>query len=541
MKVIDCLAAPLAAVLLSACAGGTTRAEAPPAGGGQPGAGGSTDAGTSGQPGAALPAGAGPARTGAPQTGNPDAEFRQEAPKPGAAAPFVAPAPKALKLKNGLPVYLLERHEVPLVTVALSVRAGADTEPKGRAGLASLAMDLLDEGTATRDAAAIARGFEDLAARYHSDVDADGSGASVTALAETLEPTLEIFSDVVLHPAFAAKDLERVRQQRLGQIAQALDDPQSIGQHVLARVVFGDQHPWGFPSEGTVQSVKGITSKDLQAWHRAHFQPGNAALFVVGDTEAAKLLPILEKRFGGWKAGHLQKALPRQLPKAGPRLVYVVDRPEAPQSQIWIGEVGIASSAADLFPVRVMNTILGGSFNSRLNGNLRSEHAYSYGVFSFFDAHREGGVFATAGGVVADKTVEALGEFFKELRHMKAGDVSPAELSDAKDSLVRAIPALFASDNATAAALGRAWSHGLPADYYASYQARVDAVTAADVAKAARDRLHPDAMGIVVVGPRKSIEEKIGALKLGAVELRDANGEAAAAVEAAGAVNQAGK
>jgi zinc protease len=221
------------------------------------------------------------------------------------------------------------------------------------------------------------------------------------------------------------------------------------------------------------------------------------------------------------------------VPKRGGRIIYMVDKPGAPQSQIWIGEVGVASTAPDIFPVRVMNNILGGSFDSRLNGNLRSEHAYSYGAFSFYDTHREAGPFAAAGGVVSDKTAEALGEFIKELERMKTGEVSAAELSDAKDALEQAIPALFASDERTAGAYARAWLHGLPADYYATYQQRVEAVTKDEVAKAARDRLHPNEMAVVVVGPEAAIAPRIEALKLGRIEVRDANGEARKAAAAA--------
>lgn len=472
------------------------------------------------------------AAPGAPQT-TPDAPFRASAPPPSATAEFHAPVPRQLKLKNGLPIFLIERHEVPLVTVSLAVRSGEDTEPGGKAGLASLVLDLLDEGTHERDAVAIARAFEDLAARYSTRADADSSAVEVVALAETLDPVLDIFSDVALHPAFRDADVERVRVQRLGQIAQALDDPQSVGQHVLSRVIFGEKHPWGFPAEGTVQSVKSITRKDLDGWHQAWFRPDNAALFVVGDTDEATLIPMLEKRFGGWKAASPRKPVRNTVPKAGVRTVYIVDKPDAPQSQIWIGEVGVASGAPDIFPVRVMNNILGGSFNSRLNGNLRTEHAYSYGVFSFYDTHREPGAFAAAGGVVSDKTAEALGEFVKELQRMKTGEVSQEELADARDSLVRAIPALFASTQQTAAAYARAWSHGLPADYYSTYQQRIDAVTKEEVAKAARERLHPEDMAIVVVGPEKIIAPKIAALNLGKMEVRDASGEARKAAAAA--------
>ena len=465
----------------------------------------------------------------------PDAPFRDAAPAPSAAVEFHAPIPKQLKLKNGLPVFLIERHEVPLVTVDLSIRSGADTEPPGKSGLASLALELLDEGTPTRDAAAIARGFEDLAARYSTQADADATSVRVTALAETLEPVLEIFSDVALHPVFREADVERVRVERLGLIAQALDDPPSVGQHVLSRVIFGDKHPWGFPAEGTVQSVKSISRRDIAAWHRAHFRPADAALFVVGDTDEAALLPLLEKSFGAWKAQPGAKPQQHKAPSAGARTIYIVDKPDAPQSQIWIGEVGVSSTAPDVFPARVMNNILGGSFNSRLNGNLRTEHAWSYGVFSFYETHREAGPFVASGGVISDKTAEALGEFIKELQRMKTGETTQAELSDAKASLVRTIPALFASNEQAAGAYAQAWAHGQPVDYYANYRQRVEAVTADDVAKAARERLHPDQMAIVIVGPEKSIAPKLQALGLGRIEIRDANGDARKAAAAAAA------
>ena len=483
-------------------------------------------------------AGAGPAKAVGPtkapaQVSTPDAEFRAQPPGPSASTEFHAPAPNVLKLSNGLPVFLVERHDLPLVAMALAFKSGADTATRAKAGLPSMVLDLLDEGTPSKDAAAIARGFEDLAAQYHTQADADASTVSFSALSGTFEPTLELFADVVLHPAFRKPDVERVQKQRLGQIAQTLDDPQAIGQHVLSRVIFGEKHPWAFPAEGTVDSIKALTATDLAAWHKAHFQPSNAAMFVVGDVTEAALKAALEKRFAGWKNSGAQKPPKNTAPRSSERVVTLVDKPDAPQSQIWIGEVGVSSMAPDVFPVRVMNNILGGSFNSRLNGNLRTEHAYSYGVFSFYDAHREAGPFVAAGGVVADKTAEALGEFMKELTRMKTGEISDAELADAKDGLVRTIPSLFASNEATSQALARAWSHGLPADYYSRYQQRVLAVTKEDVAKAARERLHPDNMSIVVVGPGKIIEEKLVGLKYGRIELRDANGEAVKAARAA--------
>ncbi len=473
------------------------------------------------------------ARAEAAAQGTPDSSFRAQPPNPGSPVEFRAPIPQQLALSNGLPVYLIERHDVPLIAIDLVLRSGADTEPAGKAGLASLALDLLDEGTPSRDAAAIARAFEDLGARYAAAAEADSSRLSVTTLSDTLAPALEIFADVALNAQFRNADVERVRVERLGQIAQALDDPQSVGQHVLSRVIFGPKHPWGYPGEGTARSVKAISRQDLVAWHRAWFQPSNAALFVVGDTNAAALLPLLEKRFAAWKNGKRPTAVRSRLAKAATRVVTLVDKPGAPQSQIWIGEVGVSAGSPDIFPVRVMNNILGGSFNSRLNGNLRTEHGYSYGVFSFYDVHREAGPFVAAGGVVSEKTADALGEFMKELSRMKSGEVSEPELADAKEALIRAIPALFASNDQTAGAYARAWSHGLPRDYYATYQQRVQSVTKEDVARAARERLHPQDMAIVVVGPSAQIAQRLEALELGRIELRDAEGEARKAVSAA--------
>jgi zinc protease len=463
----------------------------------------------------------------------PDAPFRAAPPPPAEAAPFRAPVPQEFVLSNGVHVYLIERHEVPLVAVALSARSGADTDPPGRAGLASFTLDMLDEGTKSRDAAAIARGFEDLAVRYDVHPDADASVLSMVALPDALPKALQIFADVALHPAFTEADLKRVKQERLGQIAQALDDPATIGQHVLSRMIFGEKHPWGFPGEGTVKSIQALTRKDVAAWHAGALRPSNAAFFVVGDVTEAQLEPLLSENFGGWAGSTAPKPRQHALPKAAERVITVVDKPGAPQSQIWIGEVGVASTDKDVFAARVMNAILGGTFNSRLNGNLRTEHAYSYGAGSFFETHREAGPFVAEAGVVSDKTPEALAEFLRELTRMQSGAVTDAELSDAKAALIHEVPSRLTSDEQAAQAYAAMWAHGLPKDYYAHFQEHVEAVTKDDVARAARDRLHPDKMAIVVVGPKVQIESGLAALHVGRIDFRDASGEAAKAANAA--------
>jgi zinc protease len=459
--------------------------------------------------------------------GTPDAPFRAQPPPPSASVEFHAPVPRIEKLSNGLPVWIVEYHEVPLVTVDLVVKSGSDTEAPGQSGLASFVLDALDEGTKSHDSVDIARAFENLAAHYRTEADADSSEVLVTALSSTLPEVLPIFADVALHPAFRNPDVERVREQRLGQIAQILDDPALVAERVLRRAIYGEKHPWAYPSEGTARSIASVKPPQLSKWHGTYFRPNNAAVVVAGDVRPDSLLPLLERSFGGWRAGTIPPARTKApLSSGAPRTVIVVDRPGAPQSQIFVGELGIESAAPDRFATRVMNLIFGGSFNSRLNANLRTEHGWSYGASSYFEEHRQAGPFISESGVMSDHTADALSETFRELRRMQQGQVTDQELSDAKEALLRTIPSRFTSGENVAGLFARAYAHGLPPDYFATYAEKVSAVTKEDIAKAARERLHPDRAAIVVVGPLKETRKALGSLGLGAVEVRDAQGEA---------------
>ncbi len=362
------------------------------------------------------------ADAGVSETGTPDAPFRQVLPAAGPQVVFRAPVPTVQTLRNGLAVWIVEDHAVPLATVELVVRAGEDTDPPGRPGTASFVADMLDEGTALRDASAIAAAFEDQAALFRSQSDKDSLIAAVSFPAASLTPVLDVFADCVLHPAFRRADLERVRALRLGDLAQLQADPAQIGKTVLDRTVFGDQSPWAFPSLGTVASIKAAGADQLSAWHRAWVRPNNAVLVVVGDVHSAELLPELERRFGGWTKAALPKR--RSVAPAagkGPRVVTVVDRPGAAQSQLWVGELGVGASSPDLYAAQVASTVLGGGFKSRLNANLRSGKGYSYGAYSAFDVRREPGLFIAAAPVVADKTAEALRELLNENRPAPRG------------------------------------------------------------------------------------------------------------------------
>jgi zinc protease len=300
-----------------------------------------------------------------------------------------------------------------------------------------------------------------------------------------------------------------------------------VAEHVLRRAIYGEKHPWAYPSEGTARAIAALTPPALSKWHQMYFRPNNAGLVVAGDVHAEAVLPLLERSFGGWRPGRVPPARSRPPAQAGtPRTVIVVDRPGAPQSQIFVGELGIESGAPDRFAARVMNLIFGGNFNSRLNASLRTEHAWAYGALSFFEEHRQPGPFISESGVMSEHTAEALAETFRELTRMQQGEVTDAELSDAKESLLRAVPSRFTSSESVAELFAHAFAQGLPPDYYATYSEHVAAVGKADIAKVARDRLHPDRAAIVVVGPLAETRKALGSLGLGAVEVRDAEGEA---------------
>jgi len=481
-------------------------------------------------PGSAAP---GRADAGVSETGTPDAPFRQTLPEPGPAVVFRAPVPSVQTLKNGLAVWIVEQHQLPLATVELVLRAGEDTDPAGKSGTASFVADMLDEGTALRDAPAIAAAFEDQAALFRAQADKDSLIAAVSFPSGSLVPVLDVFSDCVLRPAFKKPDLERVRALRLGDLAQLEADPAQIGRTVLNRTVFGDSHPWAFPVTGTVASNRAARADQLAAWHRTWVRPNNAVLLVVGDVRPATLMPELERRFGGWKPAALPKR--RQLAPAArkaPRVVTVVDRPGAAQSQLWVGEVGLGAASADLYAAQVASTVLGGGFKSRLNANLRSGKGYTYGAFSAFDVRREPGLFVAVAPVVADKTSEALHELLGEIDRLREGGVDEAELADAKSGLIQSLPGEFGSTSSTALAFGRMVALGRPPDYFARYAQKLEAVTREDVASAARARFDTRNLAIVVVGPLAELRPRLEALGLGNIALRDATGEAVKAAQA---------
>lgn len=424
------------------------------------------------------------------------------------------------KLSNGVAVRVVETHEVPIVQVSLVLRAGADQDPAGRFGAASLTAAMLDEGAGTRSALEIADAVEYLGAVLTTTSSFDASAIRLNVPVAQLDQGLEIMADVALRPTFPPADLERLRQERLTALLQARDDAASIAGMTFARVVFGREHRYGTGLIGTEATIKALTGDDLRMFHAAYYQPPNTTLIVVGDVMADAVVPLLQKRFGSWStASTFRKpsAVPeaRQLPE---RQVYLVDKPEAEQSQIRVGWVGVSRATPEYFPLAVLNTVLGGSFTSRLNQNLREEHGYAYGANSTFDMRLSLGPFVAAAGVQTDKTAESVREFFNELEGIRM-PIGAEELVKSKNYIALGFPAEFESSTDLSRQLEQLVVYRLPDGYFERYVPSVLAVTAADAQKIAARYILPDRAAVVVVGDRKTIEAGVRALNLGPMQV----------------------
>ena len=441
---------------------------------------------------------------------------RTRAPQPGPPPSLTLPAIQKRTLSNGLPVWIVELHKVPVVNVNLVLRAGSGADPAGKFGLANLTAAMLDEGAGTRDALQIADAVDYLGASLTTSSSSDAAFVELHVPVARLGDALPVMSDVALRPTFPESELKRVREELLTSILEAGDDPAALVQFAFPRLVYGTSHRYGTVSMGTAASLKGLTIADLRQFHASRYVPSNATIIVTGDVDPAAVTARLESVFGGWKGAAAPPAQVPAAPQLSARKVYLVDKPGAPQSQIRIGWIGVPRSTPDYFALRVLNTVLGGAFTSRLNQNLREQHGYAYGASSSFDMRGSAGPFFAAAGVQTDKTAEALSEFFKELDGIRK-PIPPDELDKAKNYVALLLSRNFETTQSLAGSLAQMFIFNLPPDYFETFTTRVRTVTQAEVQRAAEQYIQPDKFAVVVVGDLKTIEPGIRALNLGPV------------------------
>ena len=436
---------------------------------------------------------------------------RTTAPAPAEPHPYHFPHITRATLPNGLRVLVAENHNAPLVSLRALVRSGADHDTVHTAGLAAITADLLDEGAGDRDAIRLAEDVGLLGGALGTGADWDASYVSLDVLARTSEEALAIFGDVTARATLPADGLERVRAERLNEILQQRNEPAAIAGKRFASLLYGTG-AYGNSVVGNADTVSGIGIEDVRRFYARHYLPNNSSVVVCGDIQSARAVDLVTRALGDWQRG---PEAPR--PAIAPRpieasRIYVVDRPQAVQSEICVGHLGVPRSCEDYFPLSVMNAIFGGVFNSRINLNLRERHGYTYGARSQFAFRRHAGPFVVAAPVRNEVTRESVSEMLTELRRIRTGDIETRELEDTKNYLIGVFPASVQTASDVASRLVDMELYGLSEDYFDHYRENIAAVSKEEVERVANKYLDPDRVLIVIVGNAKDIREPLGGL-----------------------------
>jgi zinc protease len=455
---------------------------------------------------------------------NPDEAWRAKPPKAAPAPRVNLPSADIFELANGLTVIHYYNPALPLVAARLVVRSGTDANPADHPGLAAFTAHMLEEGTATRSAPRIADELAQLGAQFASDSNADASAVSLLSLRSTFAQAFDILADVVQHPAFPTAEVERQRAARIAELLQQRDEPEAVATVAASAALYGPGHPYGYSRLGTEEAIRDTMRDDLLGFWRRHYVPENAALVVAGDISRAELKALAESRLLGWPRAGVASVQPGAPEPTHARLV-LVDKPGAAQAALRVTAIAAARGTPDYSALEVMNAALGGLFSSRINNLLREQKGYSYGMFSQFRYDRTPGPFAVAGSVRSDVTAAAVSDIFTELRRMREEPMAPPELAAARNAQMLSLPVQFETNEGIGASMTELFVFGLPADYYQALPAQFAAVTAEQAQEAARKYLAPEKMIVVAVGDRAKIGPQLGALKLGATELRDADGQ----------------
>ncbi len=453
---------------------------------------------------------------------------RSKAPDTGTPPELRLPKLQRATLSNGLKVILAERHEVPLVNFTLAADAGFASDASTTPGTANLAMQVLTDGTHTRNALEISDELEALGATLRGSSNLDLSFVSLSALTAKLDPSLDLFADVVLNPSYPENEVKREQKLALAGIEREQNTPATLALRVLPALLYGAGHPYGNPltGSGTKESVAKLTRADLVKFHDTWLAPNNSTLIVVGDTTLNEVTPKLEKLFAGWKSGSVPAKNVKTVPVAAKSAVYLIDKPGALQSVIIAGVVAPPRANPREIAIEAMNDGLGGMFGSRLNMNLREDKHWSYGTGTRLRDARSQRPFYAVAPVQTDKTKESLVEMNKEFRGI-VGDhpVSADELAKIQANETLKLP----GSRETLAALGQSIvdlvQFGLPDDYYDTYAGKVRALKTSDVNEAAREVVRPDNLIWIVVGDRAKIEAGVRELNLGELRLMDADGK----------------
>lgn len=456
-----------------------------------------------------------------------DSTLRKKMPEMAASPEAKFPKLQRATLSNGLKVVLAERTAVPTVNFNLMIDAGFASDLGTNAGTASLAMDVLDEGTKTRSALEISEELALLGANLGSGSNLDMSSVSLSALKSNLDASLAIFADVILNPSFPDEDFKRLQKQRIAGIQREKVTPIQMALRVMPKIVYGADHAYGNPltGSGTEPSVMAIKRDDLVKFHKTWFKPNNATLVVVGATTMDEIKPKLEKLFKDWKSGDVPKKTIATVAQQKKQTVYLIDKPGAGQSIIIGGHVTLPQANPDELAIETMNNVLGGMFTSRVNMNLREDKHWSYGAQTVFFGAKGQRPFLTLAPVQTDKTKESVQETMKEMKQIVSDKpVTQEEFEKVKKNGVLELSGSWETNGAIMGSISNIVRYGYADDYYQTYAKRLNDLSYEDVRDAAKKALYPDNFVWIVVGDKEKVEGGLKELGLGDVRYLDADG-----------------
>jgi zinc protease len=452
----------------------------------------------------------------------------RDRPPPGPPRTYRFPAFLRERLGNGVQLIVAQVSRLPLATIQILVDAGAASEHLDEAGVAHLTSQALAEGTMRAGGTQLAEEFERLGGSLSTAAAWDGVHITTSVPSAHFDAALGLMAEVTRTPGFPEREVERLRDERLAELLELRTEPRGLANERFTAILYEAGSRYALPEAGSEDTVRPLSRPQCEAFHERRFRPGTTTVIVVGDVTPDRALASVRGVFGDWSGAVLTSPPPVAGPAWQERTLHVVARPGAPQSELRIGHIGIPRVHPDYFSVVVMNAILGGVFNSRINLNLRERHGFTYGASSGFDWRREAGPFVVSTAVATPVTSAAIREILSEIDGMRNAPPAAEELSLATSYLDGVFPIRFETTEAIAAALTSLQAFGLPGDYYDTYRDHVRRVEAGDVHNAASRHLHPDRLQIVAVGDPDEIGSQLESLTLGPVRYWTAEGNAIA-------------
>ena len=442
-------------------------------------------------------------------------------PEAGTPRPYRFPHFETRILSNGLRIVVAPMHAYPVVTILAVVEAGATRDPRDIEGVAQLATRALNEGTRTMNALELAERLEMLGSTLDTGADWDSAIVQLTALSSRVEDGFTVLAEVLREPAFPEHELERMRAERLSDLAQLRAEPRALADVFFSRLLYVPESRFARLAGGNEGSIARVTRDQILAYHDAYYRPNATALMISGDITVDDAVKHAARCFGEWQGTAPEVTEPVDAQRFPESRVHVVHKADAPQSELRVGHVAVPRLHGDYFPLIVMNAILGGLFSSRLNLNLREEHAYTYGAHSAFDWRRAASPFEISTAVETAVTAEALREILAEFVRIREEPVTEAELSLATSYLIGVFPIRFETTAEVAGGLANVEIFRLPTNYFDTYRERVRAVTVQDVLRVAHTHLDPARLQVIVVGDARAIEGPLAALGVGPVTVYD--------------------